>query len=134
MVSSRAPHTGINLVYANHQAGCLYDGVSRFALCELEFVGRLIGDRGSDNLPADINSYMGGSSALLHVDDLTLELIARAEFHRTSSDLHHSSQFIAAGCIIRSDQSVRRLSEGCVAAMVKSRAGIHKTIVELSHS
>src|SRR5262249_7806349 len=27
---------------------------------------------------------MGGGSALLHLDDLTFELITRAEFHRTS--------------------------------------------------
>src|SRR5215469_11547346 len=94
-----SPHIGtIRLVHAHHHASRFDDGVSRFALCELEFVGRLIGDRGSDNLPADINSYMGSGSAPLHVDDLTFELIARAKLHGTSSGLHCSSQFIAAAC------------------------------------
>jgi hypothetical protein len=52
------PHIGKVLVYAHHHAGCLDDGVSRFALFELEFVSRLIGDRGSDNLSADVDSNM----------------------------------------------------------------------------
>src|SRR3974377_464631 len=73
---------------AHHDASRFDDGVSRFALFELEFVRRLIGDRSSDNLFCDIDSNMRSGSALLHLDDLTFELIARADFHRTSSDLH----------------------------------------------
>jgi len=47
------------LVYTHHDAGRFDDGVSRFALFELKFVCRLIGDRGSDNLSADVDSNMG---------------------------------------------------------------------------
>jgi hypothetical protein len=49
---------------------------------------------------------MGSGSTLLQFDDLTFELIARADFHPTPSDLHRSNQFIAAACIIRSDIGV----------------------------
>jgi len=43
------------LVHAQHHAARFDDGVSRFAFFELESGCRLIGDRGSDNLSADID-------------------------------------------------------------------------------
>ena len=60
------------LVHAHHDASRFDDGVSRFTLFEVEIVHRLIGDRGSDNLSADIDSNMGSGSALLHLDDYYL--------------------------------------------------------------
>ena len=69
------------LVHAHHDTRRLDDGASRFALFELEIVHRLIGDRGSDNLTADVNPNMGCGGALFHFGDLTFEMIARAEFH-----------------------------------------------------
>jgi hypothetical protein len=62
----------------------LWSASSRFSLFDLEFVSRLIGDRGSDNLSTYIDSNVGSGRALFHLDDLTFELIARAEF---SSDI-----------------------------------------------
>ena len=65
-------HWKDRLVHAHHHARRFDDGVSRFALFELEFVRRLIGDRGSDNLSTDIDSDMGSGGALLHLMILPL--------------------------------------------------------------
>src|SRR5215469_6631102 len=69
------------LVHSHHDAGRLDDGVSRFALFELEIVHRLIGDRSGNGLTADVNPNMGCGGTLFHVGDLTFEVIARAKFH-----------------------------------------------------
>jgi hypothetical protein len=99
-----SPHFGTaRLVHAHHDAGRFDDGVSRFTLFEFKFVRRLNRDRGGDNLSADIDSNMGSGSALLHFNDLTFELIARADLHQPSSNLHHSSRFIAPARIMRSN-------------------------------
>jgi hypothetical protein len=73
------------LVHAHHDASRLDDGVSCFALLELEIVHRLIGDRGSDGLTADVNPNMGCGGALFNFGDLTFEVIARLSFMKMSS-------------------------------------------------
>src|SRR5262245_6108611 len=75
------------LVYAYHDTRCLDDGVSGLALFQLQLVDRFIGDGGCDGLPANIDTDMGRGGAFLDIDDLSLELVARAEFHGRSSEL-----------------------------------------------
>src|SRR5262249_61442455 len=75
------------LVYAYHDPLCLDDGVSGLALFQLQLVDRFIGDGGCDGLPANIDTDMGRGGAFLDIGNLSLELVARAEFHGRSSEL-----------------------------------------------
>src|SRR6185312_1096389 len=68
----------------DHHAARLDHRIGRFAGREAELVGRFVGDRGGEDLPADVDADMRGCRALLHLDDASFELIARAELH----DLH----------------------------------------------
>jgi hypothetical protein len=76
------------LVHPHHHAGGLDDGVNGLALFELQLVRRLIGNRSSDCLAADIDADMGGCCSLLDLDNLAFELIACAEFYAMRSWLN----------------------------------------------
>src|SRR5262249_26519148 len=85
-MSLPCPHSQFTgLIHAHHHAGSLDYGVSRLALFELQLVRRLIGNRSSQYLSADIDTDMGGCCALFDFDDRSLELIACTEFHAMSS-------------------------------------------------
>src|SRR5436305_478560 len=53
----READIGESLVRSQHHVGRIDDGVSPFALFELELVHRPIGNRGSDGLTADVNGH-----------------------------------------------------------------------------
>src|SRR5260370_23491709 len=68
--------------FADHYVGGLDDRPGLIALLEGEIGHRLVGDRGRhDDAAPDIDAHMRGRGALRHTDDLSLELIARAEPH-----------------------------------------------------
>src|SRR5215467_1143136 len=73
------------LIYPNHHATCLDDGVSRLSFFEPEVVRRLVGYRGGDDLSANIDANVGSGHALFHLDDFAFELISRAGFHAVYS-------------------------------------------------
>src|SRR5262245_31995093 len=66
----------------HHHVACLDDRIGVLALGELQFLGGLVGDRGRDGLSADVDPDVRRRGALLHVGDLALEDIARAQLHR----------------------------------------------------
>src|SRR5262249_12908822 len=66
--------------HADHDVGCLDDSPSLIPGLEIEISNGFVRDCGRDDDPiADIDSDMGRRSALLDFEDLTLELIARAQ-------------------------------------------------------
>src|SRR5262245_40741454 len=69
------------LIHRHHDVARLDHRVGIPALGELELVGGLVGDGGRHGLAADIELDMGGGGAFLHVGDLALEDVARAELH-----------------------------------------------------
>src|SRR5262249_50441913 len=65
---------------ADHDVGCLDDGPSLISGLEIEISNGFVRDCGRDDDPiADVDSDMGRRSTLLDVDDLALELVARAQ-------------------------------------------------------
>ena len=73
--------TSIN---AHHHTARLDDGISRLSGGELQFVSRLVGDRGGHDLSPDIDANVRCGRASFHFDDLAFELVARAEFRDVS--------------------------------------------------
>jgi len=75
------------LVERNHDVGGLNDGCRRHPDLELEFVDRLVRDRGRDDLTAaQFEAHVGGGRTLGYLDNLTGQLVPCAYFHRESSD------------------------------------------------
>src|SRR5262245_32846661 len=71
----------IELIHTNHNTSRLDDGVGSFAFFQLQLVYRVIGNRCGQGLSANIDPHMGAGGALLDLDNLSLELVAGAEFH-----------------------------------------------------
>src|ERR1700722_16561607 len=68
--------------FADHHVRGLDDRPGVVAFLEIEIGHGLVGDRGrDDDATADVDADMGRRGALRHIDDLSLQLIARAELH-----------------------------------------------------
>jgi len=68
---------------ADHHGGSLDDRPSIITHPEIKIGNGLVGNRGrDDDATANIDANMGRRGALRHIDNLSLELIACAEFHR----------------------------------------------------
>ena len=66
--------------YPDHHVRCLDDGPSLIPGLEIEISDGFVRDCGRDDDPiADIDSDMGRRSAFLDFDDLTFELVTRAQ-------------------------------------------------------
>jgi hypothetical protein len=63
----------------------LDDRIGGLALCQLQLIGRFVGDRGRDDRTADVDENVGRRLAFLHIRNFPFENIARAELHW---DLH----------------------------------------------
>src|SRR5215831_9381305 len=72
-------------VASDDDVRCLDDRVDVVAGSQAKVFDRVIGDRGGDDGAAlDADADIRGRRALLHLDDLPLENIARAQFHGAS--------------------------------------------------
>src|SRR5262245_27553845 len=68
-------------VEADHDVRGLDDGIGLLACLQAELVDRLVGDRGRDDGPVDVETDMGGGGALLDLDDPALEAVSGADLH-----------------------------------------------------
>src|SRR4029077_6401816 len=77
------PQTVISMsIDRDHHIGGLDHGGGRLADRELELIHGFIGDRGGDDgAAAEVDANVSGRLPLLHLDDLALENVARAELH-----------------------------------------------------
>src|SRR5262249_54107933 len=76
-----------SLVDADHHVARLDHGVGWLAGRELQLFDRFVGDGSGDSLAADIDLHVRGGRALLHLDDPTLEPVARRDLHDPSPQI-----------------------------------------------
>src|SRR5262249_50812644 len=66
----------------HHHVACLDHRIGLLSLRELELVNGFVGDRRGHRRAADVDAHMRGGLTLPHIDDRSLEQIARTELHR----------------------------------------------------
>src|SRR5262249_28269306 len=98
---------------ADHDVGCLDDGPSLISALEIEISNGLVGNRGrDDDATANIDANMGRRGALRHIDNLSLELIACAEFHKNLPLLCQNRNSIAPSISIMRQQQYGMVTPG----------------------
>src|ERR1700677_4211280 len=99
--NTKATRSGARmLVHSNHDVGSLHDdGDMAFGL-DAQFIDRLVGDRGGNDLAtANIDADMRSGRALLHFDDGALDLIACTDAHDRSFIVFFP--YVTTACINR---------------------------------
>jgi hypothetical protein len=83
LLDSQGACAGQATSLADHHGGSLDDRPSVITHLEIKIGNGLVGNRGrNDDAAANIDANMGRRGALRHIDNLSLELIACAEFHK----------------------------------------------------
>src|SRR5690606_17663547 len=102
-------------VDADHHVARLDDGGRLLADLELELFGGVLGDRRHDDHTAsEVDLDVRGRDAMLHTDDLALELVART---------HPHGRWLLCRCVVRNAKTGAqwRRSGGCTKYTEKSR-------------
>src|SRR5262249_58321913 len=85
-------------IASDDDVGGLDDGIDVVAAGEPQILDRFVGDRGGHHgAPGNPDADVGRGRALLHLEDLPLENVARAELHAVLLDASAISPSIASG-------------------------------------